>query len=79
MLTLEEQLQQEVQWVAAVHDDHAPHRHIHVVAIVPGRLQVQDFQAMRQTATEAALAQRSQRDLAQQQQAQQGKEAQWER
>lgn len=79
MLTLEEQLQQEVQWVATIHDDHAPHRHIHVVAIVPERLQVQDFQAMRTTATEEALAQRRQRDLAQQQQAEQQKEAQWER
>lgn len=77
MLRLEEQLQQEVHWVAAVHDDHAPHRHIHIVAVVPGRLQVQDFHAMRQTATAAALAQRHQRDLAQQQKRER-EEAQWE-
>ncbi|HYX51554.1 MAG TPA: hypothetical protein VE843_17535 [Ktedonobacteraceae bacterium] len=78
MLTLEQQLQQQIAWVAAVHADHAPHRHMHVVAIVPERLQVQDFQAMRTTATEQALAQRHQRDLVLQQQQEQQKEAQWE-
>src|SRR2546423_445582 len=64
MLRLEEQLHREVFWVAAEHDDHAPHRHVHVVAVVPGRLQVRDFQQMRQAATAAALEQRRQRDLA---------------
>jgi hypothetical protein len=78
MLKLEERLHTQITWVAAEHDDHAPHRHVHVVAIVPGRLQVQDFHAMRQTATEAALAQRYQRDRALGQQARE-KEAQWER
>src|SRR5260370_35632283 len=48
MLRLEEHIQKEVSWVAAEHDDHAPHRHVHIVAVVPGRLQVRDFQAMRQ-------------------------------
>src|SRR5438067_2886477 len=56
MLSLEDRLQKNVSWVAAMHDDHAPHRHVHVVAVVPGRLQVQDFQSMRKTATEEALA-----------------------
>ena len=79
MLSLEDRLNTQLQWVAAVHADHAPHRHIHVVAVVPERLQVHDFQAMRQTATEQALAQRYQRDLVLQQQAQERKEAQWER
>src|SRR5438874_13737220 len=36
MLHLEDRVQREVQWVAAIHDDHAPHRHVHVVAVVPG-------------------------------------------
>ena len=53
MLRLEEQLHREISWVAAEHDDHAPHRHVHIVAVVPGRLQVRDFQTMRQAATEA--------------------------
>ena len=79
MLSLEERLQKQVQWVAAEHDDHAPHRHVHIVAVVPGRLQVQDFQVMRHTATAAALAQRHQRDLAREQQAKEREEAQWER
>jgi hypothetical protein len=80
MLSLEERLQTEVSWVAAVHDDHAPHRHVHVVAVVPGRLYPQDFQHLRHTATEAALDQRRQRDLAQEQTAHvRGEEAQWER
>jgi hypothetical protein len=54
-------LKQEVQWVAAEHDDHKPHRHVHVVAVVKRRLYPQDFEAMRQRATEAALFQRKQR------------------
>src|SRR5438270_10586452 len=66
MLSLEDRLQRNVSWVAATHEDHAPHRHVHVVAVVPGRLRAQDFQSMRQTATETALAQRQERDLARQ-------------
>ena len=46
MQTLEDRLQKQVQWVAAEHDDHAPHRHVHIVAVVAGRLHVQDFQAL---------------------------------
>ena len=79
MLSLEERLHKEVSWVAAEHDDHAPHRHVHVVAVVPGRLQVRDFQAMRQAATAVALEQRRQRDLMHEQQEQGREEAQWER
>ena|SRR5438128_2470208 len=82
MQTLEERLHKEVSWVAAEHDDHAPHRHVHIVAVVAGRLNVQDFQALRQTATEAALAQRHERDLIrehQQQERREREEAQWER
>ena len=79
MASLEERFQRPLQWVAAVHADHAAHRHIHALAIVPGRLQVQDFQAMRQAATAAALEQRHERDLVREQQAQGREEAQWER
>jgi hypothetical protein len=79
MLRLEEHIQRAVSWVAAEHDDHAPHRHVHVVAVVPGRLQVHDFQAMRQAATAAALEQRHERDLVREQQEQSREEAQWER
>ena len=79
IFSLEDRRNIQLQWVAAIHSDHAPHRHMHVIAIVLGRLQVQDFQVMRQTATEAALEQRHQRDLALAQQAQQREAAQWER
>ena len=67
MASLEDRFQRPLQWVAAVHADHAAHRHIHALAILPGRLQVQDFQRMRRAATEAALAQVQQRALAREQ------------
>jgi hypothetical protein len=68
MLQLEERLTKDVSYVAVEHDDHAPHRHVHVLACVQGRLNTQDFQALRQTATEAALLQRQERDATRQQQ-----------
>jgi hypothetical protein len=77
MQTLEERLHNEVSYVAVEHDDHAPHRHVHVVALVKGRLNTKDFQALRDTATDAALFQRKERDQARGQQAQQQEGAQW--
>ncbi len=79
MNTLEERLQQGVQWVGAVHDDHTTIRHVHVMAVVPGRLQAQDFQAIRQAATETSLAQRRQLDLTREQKSREREEAEWER
>ena len=81
MQKLEDRLHKEVQWIAAEHNDHAPHRHVHIVAVVAGRLNVQDFQALRATATEACLAQRHERDLAREQKEREREreEAQWER
>lgn len=61
--SLEDRFRQPLQWVAAIHADHAEHRHIHAIAIVPERLQVQDFQRMRSTATEEAREQRQHLDL----------------
>ncbi len=66
--SLEDRFQQPLPWVAAVHADHAPHRHVHAIAIVPQRLNVQDFQHLRHAATEAALAQVQQLTLAREQQ-----------
>jgi hypothetical protein len=63
MQSLEDRLQHPVQWVATIHADHAEHRHIHAIAIVPRRLQVQDFQYMRSAATQESLVQRQQLDL----------------
>jgi hypothetical protein len=63
MLRLEERLQMPLQWVAAEHNDHAPHRHVHVIALVAGRITEQDLEELRITATSAALFQRKERDL----------------
>jgi predicted RNA-binding Zn-ribbon protein involved in translation (DUF1610 family) len=63
MQSLNTLLKKEVTWVAAEHADHAPHRHVHVVACVPGKLTVEDFEVLRLSATEAALFQRKERDL----------------
>ena len=81
MQTLAESFITPLLWVAAEHTDHAPHRHIHVVAIVPEKLVVPDFQELRKSATEACLQQRQERDLMQEQQQNQSREeaqAQWE-
>src|SRR5947199_7612216 len=63
MLALEERLGKQVQFVATLHDDHSPHRHVHTLALVQGaRLTREDFQALRHEATEQALSQRRLRD-----------------
>ena len=47
MLHLEDRFQQELQFVATEHDDHTPLRHVHMLALLPGKLNVQDFAALR--------------------------------
>ena len=79
MHTLEDRIGQKLSWVAASHQEHAPHRHVHLVAIVPKKLQVQDLQAVREMATEAALDQRRQLDNIVEQSREKGKEQAWER
>jgi hypothetical protein len=81
MHELEERIQTNVAWVAAEHNDHAPHRHVHVVAVLPGKLYRDDLRALTYAATEASLEQRQERDLAlelKKREAQE-REAQWER
>jgi hypothetical protein len=78
ILGLEERLGTQLEWVASTHDDHTPLRHVHILAVLPKRLQVQDLQASRQTATEAALEQRRERDLGLERAAREREEAQWE-
>ncbi len=68
--SLEGRFQQPVQWVATIHADHTENRHIHAIAVVPKRLQVLDFQRMRDAATQEALAQRQQLDVAREMQEQ---------
>jgi hypothetical protein len=74
MLTLEEQLKKEVPYVAAEHDDHADHRHVHLFALVRGRVNTKDLEALRETATHTALYQRQERDRQREQQRCNGKE-----
>jgi hypothetical protein len=71
LLNLGERVQKAVPYVAVEHADHAPHRHVHVLALVKGRLNTQDFQALRDTATQTARMQRHERDVAREQQQQQ--------
>ncbi len=80
MLGIESRLRQPVQWVAATHADHTPLRHVHILAILPKKLQVHDLQALRQIATEEAREQRHQRDNVleiQRREEQEKEEGQW--
>jgi hypothetical protein len=63
ILALEERFNQPILWVGAVHDDHAPHLHAHLIAIVPQKLTVADLVMLRGATTEAALEQRHILDL----------------
>jgi hypothetical protein len=78
MFSVEERLGTHVHWVATTHADHTPLRHVHILAILPKRLQVHDLQAIRYSATEIALEQRRARDLARERNERKREEAQWE-
>jgi hypothetical protein len=59
MLKLEERYGKSLQFIAAIHDDHAPHRHVHALVILNGRrLTRADFAALRDHARNRALTQR---------------------
>lgn len=64
LLQLSKELGQQVHYAGVIHDDHAPHRHVHVIALVKGKLTREHFRLLRGAATEAALVQRQERDLA---------------
>jgi hypothetical protein len=68
MQALENRLNAPVTWVGAVHDDHTDIRHVHIVAVVSGRLKPRDFAELRLAATDACLEQRRHLDLMRQQQ-----------
>jgi relaxase-like protein len=78
LLTLEDRLRKEIPFIAVEHTDHTPHRHVHVLACVHGRVNPEDLKALRDRATEATLLQRQERDLANQHKARLVEEAQWE-
>ena len=59
---LEGKLQQPVYYVAAVHAEHADHRHVYLLASVPRRLNPPELQCLTETATQVCLEQRRERD-----------------
>ena len=63
MLKLEERYGTPIQFIAAIHDDHSPHRHVHTLVILNGRrLTRSDFVSLRSHARNRALTQRRFRD-----------------
>jgi len=79
MKQLEKQIKKQVQWVAAIHSDHKPHRHIHVMAVVERKLNSQHFYYMRREATEASLDQRKELDLTREQTQTREQGGEWQR
>jgi hypothetical protein len=64
MFALAMEFKRNIEYIAAIHDDHAPHRHVHVIALIPGRLERNHLKLLRETATELSRFQRKERDLA---------------
>jgi hypothetical protein len=60
--TLEEIVTQPVYYVAAVHADHAPHRHVYLLASVHRRLNTPELKQLKDTATQVCREQRTERD-----------------
>jgi hypothetical protein len=60
--TLEGMVQQPVYYVAAVHAEHADHRHVYLLASVPRRLNPPELKRLTDTTTQVCLAQRRERD-----------------
>jgi len=79
MKGLEGRLGTNFQFIAATHDDHKPLRHVHILAILPRRLNRDDLAIGRELVTEAALQERRERDQIREHQQKKGKEQQWER
>jgi hypothetical protein len=59
MLKLEERYGKPIAFIAAIHDDHSPHRHVHTLVILNGRrLTRADFASLRTHARNRSLRQR---------------------
>jgi hypothetical protein len=59
MLKLEERYGKSIQFIAAIHDDHSSHRHVHTLVILNGRrLTRADFAALRDYGKHRAMTQR---------------------
>jgi hypothetical protein len=59
---LEAMVNDDVSYVAAVHAEHADHRHIYFLASVPRRLNTPEIEGWRDAATQVCLEQRQERD-----------------
>jgi hypothetical protein len=83
MHAFEDHIHTHISWVAAVHADHTQIRHVHVLAVVPGRMPAQEFrslpQVLIQEATRESLTQRRQLDQVLEAEMKEQKEAEWER
>ena len=66
-----------VAWVATTHADHAPHRHVHVVAVVQGRLSREDLRSLTDRATTVCREQRVERDAGREAQRAREEEQPW--
>src|SRR5512132_1354623 len=65
MTELENRLKTHIFFAAVEHSDHAPHRHVHVLAILNRKLSTADINFLRSKATGSSLLQRRILDLAQ--------------
>lgn len=63
MQRLGQRLNTNILFAGAVHEDHSPNRHIHILALLHTKLTRQDFQFLRQLASELILEQRHRRKL----------------
>src|SRR5436305_5495344 len=79
MRGLEDRIGTSIHWIAANHQDHAPQRHTHVLAILPRKLTRDDLFAGRSIATQAALDQRQEQDKMRGQQQERGMAWEWQR
>lgn len=77
MLTLEDRLRIQIPFIAAEHNDHTGNRHVHVLACAKARIEKPDLKALRESATQAALDQRQERDLVRTAQLRAIEEVQW--
>jgi hypothetical protein len=64
---LQAALKRDIRFLAVEHNDHTPHRHVHAIFLIPGKLSRQEFRTLatlaRRAATEEARLQRQARDL----------------
>jgi hypothetical protein len=62
MQLLDDRFNASIPWVAATHENHSPHRHVHILALLPRKLTRDDLLALRTQATEVCQQQRLERD-----------------